>query len=86
MFLDDADFISIPSIAQSDRIQPSNALTFLQEVFKQSHEASEDPGQAGRREYGTLLVARVSEECDMKEEVMETLLSYLEVIWQYFCD
>ena len=32
--------------------------------------------------YGTLPVARVAEECDMKEEVMETLLSYLEVVLQ----
>jgi hypothetical protein len=29
-------------------------------------------------------VARVAEECDMKEEVMETLLSYLEV-WIKLC-
>ena len=29
--------------------------------------------------YGTLVVPQVAEQCDMKEEVMETLLSYLEV-------
>lgn len=29
--------------------------------------------------YGTVAVAELAEQCDMKEEVMETLLSYLEV-------
>lgn len=29
--------------------------------------------------YGTVGVGQLEEQCDMKEEVMETLLSYLEV-------
>ena len=35
--------------------------------------------------YGTLGVGQLAEECDMKEEVMETLLSYLEVTILLFC-
>ena len=39
---------------------------------------SEDAGPS-RPVFGTLAVDQVAEACDMKEEVMETLLSYLEV-------
>lgn len=81
LFLDDADFLRLRSLAHSDSIDATNALSFLEAVF-----ADDRPQQGGgQREgggeglvYGTLAVAQVAEQCDMKEEVMETLLSYLE--------
>ena len=36
-----------------------------------------EPQKAGV--YGTIAVDQLAEQCDIKEEVMETLLSYLEV-------
>ena len=95
LFLDDADFLRLRSLAHSDGIDATNALSFLESVFanNQSQEAAEGghaaPGGVGAEGgggvgdgsppvYGTLAVAQVAEQCDMKEEVMETLLSYLE--------
>ena len=91
LFLDDADFLRLRSLAHSDGIDATNALAFLEAVFdnKQAQQATAAAagvgaaarGGGGCREtpsYGTLAVAQVAEQCDMKEEVMETLLSYLE--------
>ena len=79
LFLDDADFLRLRSLAQSDGIEGSNALAFLEAVFHQHLGFGEGDGNSSEAQYGTLAVAKVAEECDMKEEVMETLLSYLEV-------
>lgn len=79
LFLDDADFLRLRSLAHSDGIEASNALALLEAVF-----AGPSGGQAGEQGgegplYGTVAVGEVAEQCDMKQEVMETLLSYLEV-------
>jgi len=82
LFLDDADFLRLRSLAQSDGIETSNALSLVQTVFHQpgeSHVGTAEDERGNKPLYGTVAVARVAEECDMKEEVMETLLSYLEV-------
>ena len=46
---------------------------FLQDVFDESRD---DEGIA---RYGVLGIAKLSQQLDAKEEVLETLLSYLEV-------
>ena len=79
LFLDDCDFLRLRALAHSDGIQASNALAFLEAVFEERQGFVAQPEAESEAEYGALAVARVSEECDMKEEVMETLLSYLEV-------
>ena len=79
LFLDDADFLRLRSLAHSDGIEASNALALLQAVF--AHHSGGQAGDQGGEGplYGTVAVAEVAEQCDMKQEVMETLLSYLEV-------
>ncbi|DBA84790.1 TPA: hypothetical protein ACH3X1_016785 [Trebouxia sp. C0004] len=78
LFLDDADFLRLRSLAHSDGIESSNALAFLQAVFDQNADCEAGTKQGSKPGYGTVDVARVAEVCDMKQEVMETLLSYLE--------
>ena len=88
LFLDDADFLRLRSLAHSDGIDATNALAFLEAVFENNQSqasargvSAAEGGEDGSRVtpiYGTLAVAQVAEQCDMKEEVMETLLSYLE--------
>ena len=85
LFLDDADFLRLRSLAHSDSIDATNALSFLEAVFdsaaaQQAAAGGVEGGEGGGEGpvYGTLAVAQVAEQCDMKEEVMETLLSYLE--------
>ena len=89
LFLDDADFLRLRSLAHSDGIDATNALAFLKAVFESNQSQQAAAGGGGAAEggeggggvtpvYGTLAVAQVAELCDMKEEVMETLLSYLE--------
>ena len=85
LFLDDCDFLRLRALAHSDGIQASNALGFLQAVFEERQSFVPQSEVGNEAEYGTLAVARVSEECDMKEEVMETLLSYLEVCMTCLC-
>lgn len=90
LFLDDADFLRLRSLAHSDGIDATNALAFLEAVFESNQFEQAAAWGVGAAEgggggagvipvYGTLAVAQVAEKCDMKEEVMETLLSYLEV-------
>lgn len=86
LFLDDADFLRLRSLAHSDGIDATNALSFLEAVFEHRlQQAAASWGTAARGDrdgscpvYGTVAVAQAAEQCDMKEEVMETLLSYLE--------
>ena len=84
LFLDDADFLRLRSLAHSDGIESSNALAFLEAIFDQNPDYEAGAEQGTKPGYGMLDVARVAEECDMKQEVMETLLSYLEV-WVDLC-
>ena len=79
LFLDDADFLRLRSLAHSDGIEASNALALLEAVF--ADHMGVQPGEQGGEGplYGTVAVGEVAEQCDMKQEVMETLLSYLEV-------
>ena len=78
LFLDDADFLRLRSLAHSDGIDASNAHAFLEAVFHGQSEPTANMAEGLMLAYGTVDVAQVAELCDMKEEVMETLLSYLE--------
>ena len=78
LFLDDADFLRLRSLAHSDGIDASNAHAFLVAVFHGQSEHAANTAESSSPAYGTVAVAQVAEQCDMKEEVMETLLSYLE--------
>eukprot|EP00891_Asterochloris_glomerata_P005100 jgi/Astpho2/5100/fgenesh1_pm.00073_%23_4_t len=75
-FLDDGDFLRLRSLAHADGTDQPNVHSFLEAVFAKP--ASADGGEQALPWYGTLAISKCAAELDMKEETMETLLSYLE--------
>ncbi len=78
LFLDDADFRRLRSLSHSDAVSAASVLQFLDTVFVMDEtegEASE--GECSR--YTVLGADELACSLDMKAEVMETLLTYLEV-------
>ena len=84
LFLDDADFRRLHSLSSSDSVAASSVRAFLEEAFQAAEEAAPaaEPGaEPEGQSYGVAVLAaqQLSRSMDLKMEVMETLLSYLEV-------
>lgn len=82
LFLCDLDFQRLRSLGHADGIDACQITVLLQEVFctdfgayskKRAH-ASEGKGR-----FGILEIPELVSKLDMKEEVLETILSYIEV-------
>ena len=87
LFLDDADFRRLRSLNSSDSVGSSSVLAFLEAAFEAAEEATpqadgghENAAQAGLG-VALLPAQELSRSLDLKVEVMETLLSYLEVCY-----
>ena len=78
LFLDDADFRRLRSLSHSDAVSAGSVMQFLETVFPLD-ELEEDTPQAQRDCYAVLGSDEMACTLDMKAEVMETLLTYLEV-------
>ncbi|GAQ80266.1 Helicase conserved C-terminal domain containing protein [Klebsormidium nitens] len=77
LFLDDADYIKLRSLAHSDGCDANSVLRFLSKVFvSDGSEVRADP--AGM-ECRAVEIEATATELDLKEEVMATILSALEV-------
>ncbi|CAM6092984.1 unnamed protein product [Calypogeia fissa] len=72
LFLDDGDFLKLRSLAYSDGVDEYSVNKFLCRVFDGC--SSIKPGNLV-----SIIIDTASRELDMKEEVMETILSLLEV-------
>ena len=84
LFLDDADFRRLHSLSSSDSVAASSVHAFLEEAFQAAEEsapAAEPGAEPAGLSYGVAVLAaqQLSRSMDLKTEVMETLLSYLEV-------
>ena len=84
LFLDDADFRRLHSLSSSDSVAASSVCAFLEEAFQAAEEsapAAEHGAEPAGQSYGVAVLAaqQLSRSMDLKMEVMETLLSYLEV-------
>ena len=82
LFLDDADFRRLHSLSNSDSVAASSVLTFLEEVFQAAVDSAPPADDNGAHEslgVAVLAAQELSQRMDIKVEVMETLLSYLEV-------
>ena len=82
LFLDDADFRRLHSLSNSDSVAAGSVLAFLEEAFQAAVDSA--PPAEDSRVHESLGVAvlaaqELSQRMDLKAEVMETLLSYLEV-------
>jgi hypothetical protein len=78
MFLDDADFRRLRSLSHSDAVSADAVLAFLEAVFE-APGAGAGCAEDGGGWYAVLALDELSRAMDMKPEVMETLLTYLEV-------
>lgn len=83
-FVLDSDFVKLRSLLHSDSLDASAVHSFLQHVFAQPELQPDDRQQpeACQQQQGwfrLLVLARLAADCDMKEAVLETLLSYMEV-------
>ncbi len=88
MFLDDADFRRLHSLSNSDSVAASAVSTFLEEAFQAAEDAAppaEDDGGPESLGVAVLAAQELSQRLDLKVEVMETLLSYLEVRVPHSC-
>lgn len=82
LFLDDADFRRLRSLSHSDAVSADSVHGFLEAAFGSDGlgpcaERCQGDGRAAH--YAVLGVDELSRSLDMKPEVMETLLTYLEV-------
>ena len=73
LFLNDSDFRKLRSLGHSDEIDAGQVESLLKEIF--------DPDL----QYILLPISKTVNELDMKEEVLDTLISYLEVIFALNC-
>ncbi len=78
LFLDDADFRRLRSLSHSDAVSAASFTQFLETVFPPD-ELEEDAPQPEHGCYAVLGSEELACTLDMKAEVMETLLTYLEV-------
>lgn len=85
LFLDDADFRRLHSLSNSDAVAQSSVQAFLEAGFQAAEDAgprSDGDEEGGPQEslgVAVLAAQETSRTMDLKPEVMETLLSYLEV-------
>lgn len=82
LFLGDADFRRLRSLSNSDSVAASSVHAFLEEAFQAAEDAAplaEDSEAHESLSMAVLAVQELSQRMDFKAEVMETLLSYLEV-------
>ena len=84
LFLDDADFRRLHSLSSSDGVAAGSVRAFLEEAFQAAEESAPAAGpevEPAGQSYGVAVLAaqQLSRSLDLKMEVMETLLSYLEV-------
>lgn len=82
LFLSDPDFTQLRSVAHADGIDSCQVEALLEEVFCADHAAFTKKRSAhteGKGTYGVLEIAPLVSKLDMKEEVLETILSYIEV-------
>ena len=82
LFLCDLDFQRLRSLGHADGIDACQVAALLQEVFCTDHCAySKRKGQSseGKGRFGILEIPELVLKLDMKEEVIETILSYVEV-------
>ena len=82
LFLDDADFRRLHSLSNSDSVAASSVQAFLEEAFQAAEDAAPSAEDSESREplgMAVLAAQELSQRMDLKVEVMETLLSYLEV-------
>ncbi|KAK9804407.1 hypothetical protein WJX72_011416 [[Myrmecia] bisecta] len=75
LFLDDADFLRLRSLSHSDGVEVHSVCALLEAVFPPR---PDPPQQGDGPAYGLVPVKEMCRQADMKQEVMETLLSYLE--------
>ena len=88
LFLDDADFRRLHSLSNSDSVAASAVSTFLEEAFQAAEDAAppaEDDKGPESLGVAVLAAQKLSQRLDLKVEVMETLLSYLEVRVPHSC-
>lgn len=69
LFLNDVDFRKLHSLSHSDELLPSQIEELLQTIFENAAEAP----------YVLLPIKKTIAELDMKEEVIDTIISYLDV-------
>ena len=80
LFLDDADFRRLRSLSHSDAVSAASVLQFLETVFAPGDESEGNASEEGEcSRYEVLGADEMACALDMKAEVMETLLTYLEV-------
>lgn len=79
LFLDDADFRRLRSLSHSDAVSAASVLQFLEAVFPEDDDSEDGAPKEGHRCYAVLGADEMACSLDMKAEVMETLLTYLEV-------
>ena len=84
LFLDDADFRRLHSLSSSDSVAASSVCAFLEEALQAAEESAPAAGPGAERlrqgrGVAVLAAQQLSRSMDLKMEVMETLLSYLEV-------
>lgn len=69
MFLSDSDFRKLRSLGHADEVDAGQVESLLRIIF--------EPDQ----QYAVIPISKTVNELDMKEEVLDTLISYLEVIY-----
>ncbi|KAK9799769.1 hypothetical protein WJX73_003215 [Symbiochloris irregularis] len=77
LYLADSDFLRLHSLAHADSLDAATALQFLQHVFAAPEDLPEQDEAEGSF-WRVLAMGRLSTDLDVKEAVLETLLSYLE--------
>ncbi|KAL3690660.1 hypothetical protein R1sor_004311 [Riccia sorocarpa] len=75
LFLDDNDYLKLRSLAHSEGVDQNAVANALSHIFRTKQSSSE---QLINR-LNSLVIEGSTKEFDMKEEVLETILSYLEV-------
>ena len=82
-FLDDSDYRRLRSLAHADGAAEHAVSVLLHAVFQEHLRAKRRGGQAaGPRaigSFGVVHIAALQLQADMREEIMDTLLGYLEV-------
>eukprot|EP00271_Cylindrocystis_brebissonii_P022403 TRINITY_DN8616_c0_g1_i1.p1 TRINITY_DN8616_c0_g1~~TRINITY_DN8616_c0_g1_i1.p1 ORF type:complete len:420 (-),score=74.45 TRINITY_DN8616_c0_g1_i1:573-1799(-) len=82
LFLADTDYLKLRSLSYSEGVDDCAIHRFLERIFAQvddSPEAAEDePSRSCHSRVAALPVEGTANELDMKEEVMRTVLAYLE--------
>ena len=79
LFLLDSDFARLRSLSNSDGLDALVVERFLGQVFAQPQGAQQGRLGADGGGHRVLVLSKLAAEMDMKEAVLETLLSYLEV-------